>query len=411
MGKLRLPRRASLVGIVFFSLATAGALLAVVATAGLASAASGASAAAPWRLLGVTLSSGRNYGPIACATPSRCWVPFSSPRGGGAGVLATSDGGAYWSVEHVPGHAAFLSGISCTSQQDCWLVGNSGSLGGRSAGAAFRTVNGGQSWQPLTLPSELGPGPQHQLNSISCRGPGWCAAVGSGSGPSQVSCGPGCTMSNLLAAVSTNGGRSWAVEPVPLNPVAQLNSISCGAAGTCQAVGFGLSNCRPSAQSAKATSCSPGGAVVGSRQGGSRWVDEPVGTGIFNLYGISCPTALQCWATGSTGNDVRGRGVILHSTDGGAHWARQAPVPGSNSLTDVSCPTVRWCAAAGLFGTAGRLSPAIETTSDGGAHWAAAALPPGVSEVIYITCSAPGQCLAKGIVGFGSNQRFVLLAG
>jgi photosystem II stability/assembly factor-like uncharacterized protein len=326
-------------------------------------------------------------------------------------VLATSDGGARWLVEHVPGHAAFLSGISCTSKEDCWLVGNSGSLGGRSAGDAFRTVNGGLSWEPLALPSALGPGPQHQLYSISCRGPGWCAAVGSGSGPGQVGCGPGCTMPNLLAAVTTNGGRSWKVEPVPLNPVAQLNSVSCGAAGACQAVGFSLSNCHSSAQGAKAASCSPGGEVVGSRQGGSRWVDEPVGTGIFNLYGISCPTALQCWATGSTGNDVQGHGVILHSADGGAHWVRQAPAPGSNSLTDVSCPTVHWCAAAGLFGTAGRLSPAIETTSDGGAHWDAVALPPGLSEVIYITCAAPGQCLAKGVEGFGSGQRFVLLTG
>jgi hypothetical protein len=73
---LRLPRRARLAGIVLFSfsLAAAGAVLAVVATAGLASAAGGARAAVagPWQLLGATLSSGRNYGPIACATPSRC---------------------------------------------------------------------------------------------------------------------------------------------------------------------------------------------------------------------------------------------------------------------------------------------------------------------------------------------------
>ncbi len=398
---------------VLFGLATTGAVLAAVATAGLAGAAAGASApvSAPWRALSATLSSARDYGPIACATPSRCWVPFSSPQGGGTGVLASSDGGARWVVEHVPGHAAFLSGISCTSKQDCWLVGYSGNLAKSSLGAAFRTVNGGQSWQPLTLPGAFGPGPQHQLYAISCRGSGWCAAVGSGGGPGQVECGPGCTMPNLLASVSTNGGHSWTVAPVPLNPVAQLNSVSCGAPGTCQAVGFGISNCHPSAQGSKEAVCLPGAAVVGSRQGGARWVSELVGDGIFNLYGISCPSAIQCWATGSTGNDVQGHGVILHSADAGAHWARQAPVPGSNSLTDVSCPTLRWCAAAGLLGTPGHLSPTIETTNDGGAHWAATAPPPGISQVIYITCPAPGQCLAKGIEGFGSSEQSVLLAG
>lgn len=372
-----------------------------------------------WRLLPATTSAARNYGQIACAGTSRCWVPFTSPRGGGVGVLATADGGTSWSVEHLPGHAAYLTGISCTSPVDCWVVGYSGSMATRSAGVAFRTVNGGRSWLQLALPAAVGPGFQDQLFGIACHGPNWCAAVGGGFWPKTAkatSCGPGCHQvpvgpppKGLLALTTGNGGTTWDVAEVPIKSGAELNATSCGAIGACQTVGFGFSNCRSKAGSTSAT-CSPAGAAARSRKGGASWVPESVGAGIFDLYGVSCPTAAQCWATGSTGNDVQGRGVVLHTTDGGYHWVRQAPVLGSNSLTGISCPTVLSCTAVGGLGTAGHVTPVVETTDNGGKQWSTEAVPPGVSQVVFVTCSRPEHCLAKGIEGYGENESSVLLA-
>ncbi len=377
-------------------------------------------APAVWRLLPATLSSTRYYGEIACVGPSRCWVPFGSRSGGGAGVLATDDGGSAWSVEHLPGHATYLPSISCGTTSECLVVGYSGVLGRRSAGVAFRTVDGGGSWSQLTLPAPVGPGVDNQLFSVSCRGTGWCAAVGGGFLPktssTPPSCGPGCTeaptgqaSTGPVTLTTADAGTAWSVSALPMTSGAQMNGTSCGAPGACQTVGFAFTDCHP--RSGGGVECGPAAAAGGSLDGGRRWVSEPVGGGIFNLYSVSCPTAAQCWATGSTGNDVQGHGVILHTSDGGAQWVHEAPVPGSNSLTGVSCPTVRSCVAVGALGTAAHLTPVVETTSDGGARWIAGPVPEPVSEIVLVTCVAPGRCLAEGIEGYGQSERAVLLAG
>jgi len=379
-----------------------------------------ASAPAPWRLLAGTTSSARFYAQAACSGSSRCWVPFSAPAGGGVGVLATVDGGASWAMEPLPGHAARLAAVSCTDLLDCWLVGYSGDLSTKSQGAAFRTVNGGRSWTSLRLPSALGMGPLHQLFGIACRGPDWCSAVGWGLAPSTsakpAGCVAGCSAGarlpggRLLAVTTADGGGTWKVAAIPLVSGAQVNAISCGAVGACQAVGFGFTDCRSSGKGpGGGVICGPAGAAARSGAGGS-WVSGRIGPGIFNLYGVSCPAAAQCWATGSTGNDVQGRGVVLHTTDGGATWARQAPVPGSNSLTSISCPNVQYCTAVGGLGTAANVTPVVEVSRDGGAAWSTEPLPPGLSQVLSVTCPTPAQCIATAIEGYGPSEKGVLLA-
>lgn len=376
-----------------------------------------ASNAPAWRVLAGTTSSVRYYMQPGCSGIFRCWVPFDGPEGGQVGVLATVNGGKTWTTERLPGHAASLAGISCTGPSDCWLVGYSGSLATKSQGVAMRTVNGGKSWVVLALPPELGLGVQHQLFAIACRGPNWCTAVGGGSlppGPTTSSaCGPGCSSvrvggpgSGLLALTTSNGGSSWKVTAVPIPSGAQLNALSCGAVGACQAVGFGFTNCRPAG---KGRTCGAAGAAARSGEGGS-WASDTTGTGIFNLYGVSCPTPAQCWATGSTGNDVQGSGVVLHTTDGGARWARQAPAAGSNSLTSISCPSVEYCSAIGGMGTASHVTPVVEVSHNGGANWSTEALPAGLSQAVLITCPVPGYCLGTATQGYGRGEDSVLLA-
>jgi photosystem II stability/assembly factor-like uncharacterized protein len=377
----------------------------------------GAAAEAPptWQLLATTASS-RNYGPIACSGTERCVVPYSG-RVGGGGVLVTSDGGGHWAAARLPGHAAYLGGATCASTKECLVAGYSGDLATRSAGVAFRTLDGGRSWTQLSLPAAVGPGRGSQLFAVACHGASFCAAIGAGRPPASgatTSCGPGCVASGaaatygLVALESFDGGARWSTAAVRVPAGTQLNSLACASAGSCQAVGFSFSTCRPVKEGHGAT-CTPGATAVGSRRGGAVWAAEPVGGGIFNLYGVSCPTPAQCWASGSSGNDVQGHGVLVHTADGGARWARQAPAAGSNSLTDLSCPTVHFCAAAGALGTPAHLTPVVETTSNGGARWSIESVPAALSQVVFITCPAPGRCLAKGIEGYGQGERFVLL--
>jgi photosystem II stability/assembly factor-like uncharacterized protein len=89
---------------------------------------------------------------------------------GGSDVIATTDGGGTWSAENVPGGVTGLSGISCTSSQDCWAVG-----GGNGAPAvALATTDRGQTWKTEAVPGAL-----TSLAGISCtKATQTCHAVG-----------------------------------------------------------------------------------------------------------------------------------------------------------------------------------------------------------------------------------------
>jgi hypothetical protein len=79
------------------------------------------------------------------------------------------------------------------------------------------------------------------------------------------------------------------------------------------------------------------GTILTTGDGGADWAVRSSGTSL-DLFGVSCPSATQCFAVG--GHDAPGvlvTGVVLASSDGGTTWSVQPAV--STRLLGISCPT------------------------------------------------------------------------
>jgi photosystem II stability/assembly factor-like uncharacterized protein len=86
-------------------------------------------------------ASGRNYptGSIACPSVSVCYAVGASQRDVPADqiILSTKDGGRTWTPQGLPAGPI----LACPSSTICYAATH--------AGAAFRTTNGGTTWQAL----------------------------------------------------------------------------------------------------------------------------------------------------------------------------------------------------------------------------------------------------------------------
>jgi outer membrane protein assembly factor BamB len=99
------------------------------------------------------------------------------------------------------------------------------------------------------------------------------------------------------------------------------------------------------------------------------------------LFGVACPTATNCFATGDGG-------VVLATTDGGGTWSPQS-APTASRLTSIACPNASTCYAVGEGGT-------TVATTDGGGTWNIQ-LPYGTLNWLYgIVCPTSSTCLSVG---------------
>ena len=92
----------------------------------------------------------RLYG-VSCPTTSDCWAVGGTDGYGPATVFATSDGGISWTPQSVPSDIGVLDGISCPTTSNCWAVGD----GDTSLPTVIATTNGGGTWVEQSLPSNF----------------------------------------------------------------------------------------------------------------------------------------------------------------------------------------------------------------------------------------------------------------
>ncbi|MDA8184959.1 MAG: hypothetical protein M0035_11125 [Actinomycetota bacterium] len=132
----------------------------------------------------------------------------------------------------------------------------------------------------------------------------------------------------------------------------------------------------------------------------------------YMLQGISCPSATDCVAVGSTyapapsgGSGVMITGAeVLLSTNGGQAWAT-GTAPSGASLTAVACPTSTTCFAAGnTTGTNSMPVPIAAVSTDAGQSWTLQSLPASSSsstsevQLRSISCATATACVAVGFV-------------
>jgi hypothetical protein len=239
-------------------------------------------------------------------------------------------------------------------------------------------------WTVQKSPNPSGNG---DFRGVECTGVKACVAVGSYYLHSADA--------RLPLAASWNG-RAWRVAPAPA-PAAgnsDLRGVSCAKRTFCTAVG---TDELPAERSI----------TLAEVWRGHRWTitrTPPLDSPSNSLDAVSCPSATDCMAVGSTGHQ------LLIERWNGARWAIQrAPRPAGSSfisLFGVSCVKGKWCMAAGSYVP---LSGGVQAFTEiwAGGHWSIrlAKQVPGSPDHLYgVSCTSRVSCTAVGSSGSESKD-------
>jgi hypothetical protein len=327
---------------------------------------------------------------VTCTSPSNCWAVGSYSSGNAYQTLIEHWDGISWAIVTSPNVGTqfnFLYSVTCASTSDCWAVGY------YVAGIANQTLIehwDGTSWTLVSLPNSP---PLSSLSGVTCVSASNCWAVGSGSDARAYQ-----------TLILHWDGTSWAMVTSP-NTSATLNNIptgvTCTSASNCWVVGFHGS--------------------VGAWQtliehwDGSSWTivsspNSPTGES-SNLYGVTCTSASDCWAVGFYGTGSPNQ-TLIERWDGTA-WAvvisPNASATQNNILYGVTCPSASNCWAIGSSntGSSGVAQTLIERWD--GSSWTTVPSPnTNASQNNYlngVTCVSASECWT---VGNFTEQTLVL---
>ncbi len=326
------------------------------------------------------------FSDIACPTVFNCYAVSTSLNGT---IYMTADAGSTWTTASPPPGNAPLSAISCPAVSDCYAVGNI--LASNNA-TMVKTTNSGTTWTAVTLPKVT---PSLSLYAISCPTVSDCYAVGEkNTAPSSS---PPATI-----LITTNGGASWTMSNLPMtflqgvdNPYPMLGSaasISCPSATECLIAASGF--------------------LAKTSNGGTTWVTS---SAPISISALTCPTNSNCYAAGSTtcsssclpGPQGNARySAIASTTDGGSSWSvtsQQVPPSGINSsLAGISCPSALNCYAVSSDGSL------VGTVN--GVTWQFLAGPSSGIGITSLACPSSSECFATGKNGTGIVGNGIILS-
>jgi photosystem II stability/assembly factor-like uncharacterized protein len=277
------------------------------------------------------------------------------------GILATSNGGATWSVQSDGGATEGLKGVAASDADHVWAVGNrwDGGLGKR-IGVVIATSNGGATWNEQTPPQAT-----DSLNDVDFISAthGW--AVG--------------YAGTIL--VTKDGGDTWTTQDSGTNEdfwavsfVDAYRGWAAGNSGTIVATSDGGSTWR--AQTSGTTqelwdvcfvdaihgwAVAWGDAIIATDDGGDTWKEQnniSGGSGTLHLDGVCFVDANHGWAVGDR---------VIATSDGGATWTSQYAGGGDLQAIDFTDTAHGW--AVGDAGT-------IIATSTGGRPLTTDTIPP-----------------------------------
>ena len=292
----------------------------------------------------------------------------------------------------------------------------SGVLAAPGAGAVPGTMRAAGSWgKAIEVPGLAALGKGGEVFSVSCGATGSCAAVGSYFSHRH----------SQGFVVSEQQGRWGKAIEMPASGAlyagggAEVDSVSCGAAGSCAAVGTYKDRHRHGQ-----------GFVVVERNG--RWgkaIAVPglraLRTGPAEIDSVSCSSAGSCAAVGLYADKGDHEQVFAVSQRNG-HWDKAIEVPGlgalnhggipSDDLLTVSCALAANCAVVGNY-TDKEGSQQGFVADERNGRWGKAIELPGLgalnkggfADIFSVSCGAAGRCVAVGdyVDGNGSGQGFV----
>ena len=326
-----------------------------------------------------------------------------TPRSSRSGTDRAGCSGPQPPVPTVAGGGLF--DVSCVSGSDCWAVGAVVDVDGDGNPTAALIENwNGVSWSMIPSPAVTGPGVVGAvLQGVSCVSAASCVAVGFSTDD---------TGANLHTVTEQWNGLAWSLGLSADTGQAfdQLNSVQCVSAGDCWAVG----NAGPAQQDPNFLPIYPG--AVGD-QGliehwdGSAWslspsVTESSPNGGY-LNGITCVGATDCWASGAT-TDTSGMasGLLLQHWNGEDWTDVSSSVPDASTpgmLSGVSCVSAVQCWAVGEVGPTGgggggNFRPQALIESWNGSSWSIEPSPnvAALSFLNTLSCVRAVGCMAAG---------------
>lgn len=367
---------------------------------------------------------------VSCPSATSCYAVGASSIGSGDVTLMEQWNGTIWSIVPSPNRsgatASDLNDVSCSSSTSCFAVG------GDSISTGDETLVeqwDGTSWSIVASPNATGSGTE--LVGVTCRTAASCSAVGfdgdftlveqwngtswsvaaapSGSSqsqlaqvacPSTTSCfavGDFRSSSATKSLVKQWNGTTWSIIASP-NPAGASNSlltgVSCSSPTSCFAVGWYRT--------------SSGTKTLAERWNGASWllvaIPNPGGAVNSTLNGVSCPTAIECTAVGSSDDGQTSSATLVEHWNGTSWSIVTSPNPSGatfSALSGVSCPVATSCYAVG-FGSGG--SPLAVTTTLvehwDGATWSVVTSPNPAgttsSGLSGVSCPSATSCNAVG---------------
>jgi hypothetical protein len=250
------------------------------------------------------------------------------------------------------------------------VAGSAVLVGAQAAMASVWTLE-----SPINPSGSIG----SDLSGVSCASSTYCDAIGS----YEFLVG---SQSEFATFVENWNGSTWSMQTVPDPTTSNLNSIWCGSATSCVAVGNGPSG------------------TLAEVWNGSAWTIEstptPTGETRVFLLSVDCTSGTQCMSVGSYYTS-KGHEYLFSETLSGTTWTlKSMPHPSGatmNQLNGVSCASATDCVAVGYY-----LSPSYTGLAEywNGTKWAIEATPlnSGESGAYFggVSCTSATSCFATG---------------
>ncbi len=316
---------------------------------------------------------------VACSGPSACVAV------GWGDAAYSDDGGASWaSASPLPPSTYFL-GAACATPLICIATGRVVSpsiLGSAGGPLIYRSTDGGEAWEPVTLP--LLPTVVHSVGEVACPTATECVALAGSS----------------TSLYTTDAGQTWTVVTAA-NPHVSLYSLSCGSAVDCVAVGS--DNLNPNDLVGIAEISSDGGQSWGS--------PIVVAEDFYYLQAVSCVAGGSCWAVAysySPTYPYEEPTLIYESTDGGETWATTLAAPSDPNGSSIACFAVSCEVIADELPPGHPETTTLAATSDSGTAWTDVALPDASDFLSASTTTSSGTWLN---VGESTRNGALILTG
>jgi hypothetical protein len=351
--------------------ALAGALLSVMAGAGVLSPAL-AAAAAPAGAPPATPMHGGLYS-VSCPAANSCVAAGTRADGGiNGGSLIERWNGTRWSVTPTPNMPAadsvVLHSVACDTGIHCMAVGEYIDRATQDVRPAAEQWNG-KAWSLTPVPFSAS-ATLTNLDGVSCVTPRDCWAVG---------------LAGARTLTDHWNGSTWSTEPSPSPQPGQLNAlegVDCTSATDCWAAGVTSHIYAP-----------PGGYTRSLLEhwDGWSWSVAASPPGAVTLAGVSCAGRSACLAVGDTNATI-----AAAQRWNGSRWLNLTPAKPGGSLywlNAVSCLGPATCEAVG-GSTIGSIAE-----SWNGATWTVQEMPPSVAFTADgLSCTAAANCWSVGFV-------------